>query len=72
MRRCLSGSLMLLSAVMLSGCSNGDVSDLEHYMTQIESRTGGVPLEPLPSLRVAPIESFSGQLSSPFAPPVGE
>ena len=68
--RPIAGGVMLLSAVLLSGCSGNDFSDLQVFMEETRARPAG-QIEPLPEVR--PYEAFTygaSSLRSPFQPPV--
>jgi type IV pilus assembly protein PilP len=61
---------LLISILLLSGCGEGDFSDLQGYMDEVRARPKGA-IEPLPTFQ--PYESFTysaAALRSPFQPPV--
>ncbi|WP_213875600.1 pilus assembly protein PilP [Pseudomonas sp. dw_358] len=56
--------------LMLSGCGNSDMSDIQAFMRDADSRPK-TPIEPIP--RFAPYQAFTYEaaaLRSPFQPPV--
>lgn len=68
----LVGKLVLfaLAGLMLSACGNGDMSDLEGYVSQARSKHQGT-IEPLPA--ITPYESYqyhAGNERDPFKPSV--
>ena len=69
MHKRLTGMVML-SAVLLSGCGGNDFSDLQVFMEETRARPAG-KIEPLP--RFKPYEAFTYSASSqrrPFQPPI--
>lgn len=69
MRRQLT-CVIMLSGVLLGGCSGNDFSDLQVFMEEVRARPVG-KIEPLP--RFKPYEAFTysaSSLRSPFQPPV--
>nr|WP_193073218.1 pilus assembly protein PilP [Pseudomonas sp. FME51] len=69
MHKGLTGMVML-SAVLLSGCGGNDFSDLQVFMEETRARPAG-KIEPLP--RFKPYEAFTysaSSLRSPFQPPI--
>ena len=69
MHKRLTGMVML-SAVLLSGCGGNDFSDLQVFMEDTRARPAG-KIEPLP--RFKPYEAFTysaSSLRSPFQPPI--
>lgn len=69
MHKRLTGMVML-SAVLLSGCGGNDFSDLQVFMEETRARPAG-KIEPLP--RFKPYEAFTysaSSLRSPFQPPI--
>lgn len=63
------GFLVIISLV-ISGCVDGDFSDLQAYMDDVRNRPKGA-IEPLPKFQ--PYEAFTygaAALRSPFQPPV--
>ncbi len=64
-------TLMLLgSALLLTGCGGGDMSDLRRYVAQVQARPAP-PIAPMPEFK--PYESFTysaSSLRSPFERPV--
>ncbi|MFA5678776.1 MAG: pilus assembly protein PilP [Pseudomonas sp.] len=68
--RPIAGAVLMLSAVLLSGCSNNEFSDLQVFMEETRARPAGA-IEALPEVR--PYEAFTysaSSLRSPFQPPV--
>ena len=62
--------LSLLAATMLSGCSDGDFSDLKAYMDEVKARPKS-RIPPLPTIKtVAPFAYQASVMRSPFEPPV--
>ncbi|WP_413468909.1 pilus assembly protein PilP [Pseudomonas sp. FME51] len=62
--------MVMLSAVLLSGCGGNDFSDLQVFMEETRARPAG-KIEPLP--RFKPYEAFTysaSSLRSPFQPPI--
>ncbi|MEJ6655413.1 MAG: type 4a pilus biogenesis lipoprotein PilP [Pseudomonas sp.] len=69
MHKRLTGMVML-SALLLSGCGGNDFSDLQLFMEETRARPAG-KIEPLP--RFKPYEAFTysaSSLRSPFQPPI--
>ena len=68
--RPIAGGVMLLGAILLTGCSGNDFNDLQVFMEETRARPAG-RIEPLPEVR--PYEAFTynaSSLRSPFMPPV--
>ena len=68
--RPIVGGVMLLGAILLTGCSGNDFNDLQVFMEETRARPAG-RIEPLPEDR--PYEAFTysaSSLRSPFMPPV--
>lgn len=68
--RPIVGGVMLLGAILLTGCSGNDFNDLQVFMEETRARPAG-RIEPLPEVR--PYEAFTysaSSLRSPFMPPV--
>jgi type IV pilus assembly protein PilP len=58
-----------LALVVLAGCSGGDLSDLQSYVTEVKSRNRGV-IEPLPVIqKVEPFSFPANTLQDPFVRP---
>lgn len=69
MHKRLTG-MVILSALLLSGCGGNDFSDLQLFMEETRARPAG-KIEPLP--RFKPYEAFTysaSSLRSPFQPPI--
>ncbi len=70
MYRPVAGGLVMLAALVLSGCGGSDCSDLQVFMEETRARPAG-KIEPLP--RFKPYEAFTysaTSLRSPFQPPI--
>lgn len=70
MYRPVAGGLVMLAALVLSGCGGSDFSDLQVFMEETRARPAG-KIEPLP--RFKPYEAFTysaTSLRSPFQPPI--
>ncbi|GAB4347664.1 MAG: type 4a pilus biogenesis lipoprotein PilP [Gammaproteobacteria bacterium] len=66
----LPGVAALAFSLFLTGCSQSNLSDLEAYVNQVKSRTGG-PIEPLPEIKVYETYRYSAaDLRSPFVSPL--
>ncbi len=64
-------AIMLGSAISVPACGDGDMSDLEDYVKEVQARADS-SIEPLPEFRTA--ESFvlnTSDLRNPFAPDEG-
>jgi type IV pilus assembly protein PilP len=61
---------VVIASLLISGCVDGDFSDLQAYMEDVRNRPKGA-IEPLPKFH--PYEAFTygaASLRSPFQPPV--
>jgi type IV pilus assembly protein PilP len=69
MRAVLTGALVIV-ALLLGGCGNGDNSDIREFMAEVKAKPKGA-IEPIP--RFAPYQAFTyeaANLRSPFQPPI--
>lgn len=59
-----------LCVLLLAGCTQGNMSDLQAYVNQVKSRTGG-HIDPLPEIQVYETFAYAASdLRSPFISPV--
>lgn len=69
MKLVLRGALIATTTAILAGCGGDNMSDLEQYVQQVQSRRAP-PLKPIPEIK--PYEKYvyhDENLRSPFTPP---
>lgn len=66
----LTPLLLCLMGVILTGCSGGDLSDLDEYMADKRTRPGGI-IAPIPTFKAYEAFAYSATtLRSPFDRPI--